>query len=207
MEKYVQRALQQRYVVLSTSPASACFSFVKKKAPLVLDTTITKLYHMSSLQPCGSFSVLLTIQPVPSVLPINETALALSHEWNMCKTPLDTLQPNSCCFNAYWGTNHQCSCGTLSPQTHSGRTEVNKCGKDHRQLKHVATTNKKYVDQQWNKAPTFQPGVKVWLPTQNPRSFPGCPKLSAHYTGPFKIVCHINLVTYKLDILCLRKMA
>lgn len=63
----------------------------------------------------------------------------------------------------------------------------------HQHLKQVTANNKCYADHNRSEAPSFRLGDKVWLSTRDIRGFPGCKKLSACYTGPFKILCQINL--------------
>lgn len=67
---------------------------------------------------------------------------------------------------------------------------------EHQHLEQAAATRKRFSDQHHSKMPQYQPGDRVWLVNKDVRNIPGCKKLAHCYTGPYRIIKQINLVTY-----------
>lgn len=66
------------------------------------------------------------------------------------------------------------------------------------QLLRAADTRKKFADRRRSEAPQYWPGEKVWVSSQD-MPF-RVQKLTQRYIGPYKVIKHINLVTYRLNL-------
>ncbi|KAI4898691.1 hypothetical protein NFI96_020791 [Prochilodus magdalenae] len=70
----------------------------------------------------------------------------------------------------------------------------------HQRIETVLRRHKHHADRRRGNTPSYAPGDRVWLSTRDFRLPEGSKKLNPKYIGPFRILCKINDVTYKLKL-------
>ncbi len=70
----------------------------------------------------------------------------------------------------------------------------------HVHLQHAVRRVREQANRHRRPGPPYAPGQWVWLSTRDLRLHLPCKKLSPRYVGPFKIICQITPVSYRLAL-------